>query len=164
MVSIFGKAPICRAIRRFIFNFLANQNISRHTKAKLLRKWIALVLQEKIHGLPSKSKCPSDRKHSVAVIIAVSSISFYETAICREIFSKYFFVSILVNLQKFWQCIKILSEKFQKVHKNTPVAKPLFVKLQAFTGATTGCILSKKCSQKGVYKVHRKKTVSETLF
>ena len=68
-----------------------------HTKVKLLRKWIALVLQEKIHGLPSKSKCPSDRKHSVVVIIAVNSISFYETAICREILSKCFFVSVFVN-------------------------------------------------------------------
>ena len=35
------------AIGRFIFNFLANQNFSRHRKAELLRKWIALVLQVK---------------------------------------------------------------------------------------------------------------------
>ena len=35
------------AIRRFIFNFFANQNFSRHRKAELLRKWIALVLQVK---------------------------------------------------------------------------------------------------------------------
>ena len=34
-------------IRRFIFNFFANQNFSRHRKAELLRKWIALVLQVK---------------------------------------------------------------------------------------------------------------------
>ena len=35
------------AIRRFIFNFFANQNFSRHRKAELLRKWITLVLQVK---------------------------------------------------------------------------------------------------------------------
>ena len=35
------------AIRRFIFNFLANQNFSQHRKVELLRKWIALVLQTK---------------------------------------------------------------------------------------------------------------------
>ena len=52
------------------------------------------------HGLPSKSKRPSIRKHSVVVIITINSISFYETAICRKIFSKYFFASIFVNLQK----------------------------------------------------------------
>ena len=51
------------------------------------------------HGLPSKSKRPSIRKHSV-VITTVNSISFYETAICREIFSKYFFASIFVNFSK----------------------------------------------------------------
>ena len=35
------------AIHRFIFNFFANQNFSRHRKTELLRKWIALVLQVK---------------------------------------------------------------------------------------------------------------------
>ena len=49
------------------------------------------------HGLPSKSKRPSIRKHSVVVIITVNTISFYETAICRAIFSKYFVASICVN-------------------------------------------------------------------
>ena len=51
-------------------------------------------------SLPSKSKRPSIKKHSVVVIITVNSISFYETAICREIFSKYFFASIFVNFSK----------------------------------------------------------------
>ena len=39
------------AICRFIFNFFGNQNFSRHRKAKLLRKWIALVLQVKLRCL-----------------------------------------------------------------------------------------------------------------
>ena len=52
------------------------------------------------HGLPSKSKRPSIRKHSVVVIITVNSISFYETAICREIFSKHFFASTFVTFEK----------------------------------------------------------------
>ena len=52
------------------------------------------------HGLPSKSKHPSIRKHSVVFIITVNSISFYETAICREIFRKYSFASIFVDFQK----------------------------------------------------------------
>ena len=34
-------------VRRFIFSFFANQIFSRHRKAELLRKWIALVLQVK---------------------------------------------------------------------------------------------------------------------
>ena len=72
------------------------------------------------HGLPSKSKRPSIRKHSVVVIITVNSISFYETAICREIFSKYFFASIFVNFQKI---LAAHQNTFQKVleslQKNT---------------------------------------------
>ena len=38
------KLASFRAILRFIFNFFANQNFSRHRKVELLRKWIALVL------------------------------------------------------------------------------------------------------------------------
>ena len=64
------------------------------------------------HGLPSKSKRPSIRKHSVVVIITVNSISFYETTICREIFSKYFFASIFVN---FYKILTAHQNTFQKV-------------------------------------------------
>ena len=48
------------------------------------------------HGLPSKNKRPSIRKHTVVFIITVNGIRFYEAAI----FSKYFFASIFVNFQK----------------------------------------------------------------
>ena len=41
--------------------------------------------------LPSESKRPGIRKHSVVVIIAVNSISFYETAI------SYVFAGMFVN-------------------------------------------------------------------
>ena len=42
------KLAAVRVIRRFIFNFFANQNFTRHRKAGLLRKWIALMLQAKL--------------------------------------------------------------------------------------------------------------------
>ena len=32
--------------------------------------------------------------------MAVNSASFYETANCREIFSKYFFASVIVNFEE----------------------------------------------------------------
>ena len=47
MVSIFAKARICRGYTQVHLQFFANQNFSRHRKAELLRKWIALVLQVK---------------------------------------------------------------------------------------------------------------------
>ena len=89
------------AIPMFIFNFSANQNFSRHRKAELLRKWIALVLQVKFRFMGCQVKANAlVLGKSVVVIITINSISFYETAICREIFSKYFFASNFVNFLK----------------------------------------------------------------
>ena len=109
------------AIRRFIFIFFANQNFSRHRAATQMDRSSA---SSKIlfHGLPSKSKRPSIRKHSVLVIITVNSVSFYETAIFREI------------LENSSSASKYVPKRFR------------VVKLQAFTGATTGCVLKEMCS------------------
>ena len=89
--------------------------------------------QNFVSQLPSKSKCPSIRKHSVLVIITVNSISFYETAICREIFSKYFFASIFVNFQKI---LTTHQNTFQKVletsQKVSPVANSYVSKVAGF--------------------------------
>ena len=92
------------------------------------------------YGQLSKSRCPSIRKHSVVVIITVNSISFYETAICREIFRKYLFASIFVNFQK---SLTVHQNTFQKILKTSQklTRGKVLVKLQAFTGATTGCDL-----------------------
>ena len=49
------------------------------------------------HGLPNKSKLPSIKKQIVVIITVNIIIAFYETVICREIFSKHFFASIFVN-------------------------------------------------------------------
>ena len=47
MVSKFAKARICRGNTLVHLHFFANQDFSRHRKAELPRKWIALVLQAK---------------------------------------------------------------------------------------------------------------------
>ena len=135
MVSILAKACICWGNTQVYLQFFANQNFSGH-------------------GLPSKSKRPSIRKHSIVVIVTVDGISFYETVICRETFSKYFFASIFMNFQK----IRAAHENtFQKVLKSLQKYthdEAMLVKLQAFTGATT---------QKGVRKIYWKRPVSGTL-
>ena len=89
------------AIRRFIFNFFANQNFSRHRKTGLLRKWIALVLQAKFRFMDCLVKANALVLGNIALSLSytVNSISYYETAICREIFSKYFFASIFVRIK-----------------------------------------------------------------
>ena len=47
MVSIFAKAGICRGNTQVDLQFFANQKFTRHRKAALQRKWIAVVLQVK---------------------------------------------------------------------------------------------------------------------
>ena len=97
--------------------------------------------------LASKSRRPSIRKHGVVVVIIFNSISFnsnsisisfHETAICREIFSKYFFASIFVNFSK---TLAAHQDTFRKVLESSQKYARGEVKLQAFTGATTGCVL-----------------------
>ena len=85
MVSIFAKA------------FQIKTLVDIKGQAAMQMDCSSASSETSFHGLPSKSKRPSIRKHNVVVIIAVNSISLYETAICREIFSKYFFASIFVN-------------------------------------------------------------------
>ena len=51
MVLIFAKAHICRGNMQVHLQFFWKSKLSRHRKAKLLRKWIALVLQVKLRCL-----------------------------------------------------------------------------------------------------------------
>ena len=90
------------------------------------------------HGLPRKNKCPSIRKHRVVVIITINS--FYEKAICREIFSKYFFARIFANFQKTLTAHQNALREILETSQKFTRGKTL-VKLQAFTEATTGCVL-----------------------
>ena len=65
MVSIFAKACICLGNTQVHLQFLYRQMDLSSASNEI-----------SFHGLPSKSKLPSIRKHSVFVII---------TAICRDI-------------------------------------------------------------------------------
>ena len=92
------------------------------------------------HGLPRKNKCPSIRKHSVVVIITVNS--FYEKAICREIFSKYFFARIFPRIrQNSNSASKYVTKNFGNFTEIHPWQSLMLVKLQAFNEANTGCVL-----------------------
>ena len=106
------KARICRGnthahLHFFFFFFLRIKT----QKGRAATQMDSSSASRKIspHRLPSKSKCPSIRKHSIVVIITVNSISFYETAISREIFSK-----------------------TAHLHKNSPVAKSYVSKAAGF--------------------------------
>ena len=87
------------AIRRFIVNFFCKSKLSWHRKTELLHKWIALVLQAKFRFMGYLVKANILVLGNIALSLSSQLIVlvFYETAICREIFSKYFFASIFLN-------------------------------------------------------------------
>ena len=71
------------------------------------------------HRLPSKTNALVIG-NSVVVIITVNSISFYEAAIYREIFSKCVFASIFVNFYKILAAHQNTSRKvFETTQKYT---------------------------------------------
>ena len=134
------------AIRRFIFSFFANQDFSLvEIKGRAATQMHRSNTSSEIsfHGLPSKSKRPSIRKHSVVVIITVNSISFYETAICREIFSKHFFASTSL---KFLQRIrKTFFKKFLENSQKSTSGESYFTKVAGFYRSS-----QRRCSIKKV--------------
>ena len=90
------NACICRGNTQVYLQFFCKSKLQSTQKGRAAMQMHRAVLQVKFRFM---SKRPTIRKHSVVVTIAVNSISFFETAICREIFSKYLFASI-ANFQK----------------------------------------------------------------
>ena len=87
---------------------------------------------------------------SIVVIITVNNISFYETAICREIFFRQYFCEILENSSS---TSKYVPKSFRKFTKKHQWRSLMLVKLQAFTGAEQppdaicGKVFLERCSQ-----------------
>ena len=116
---------------KFIFNFFANQNFSRHRKTELLRKWIALVLQAKFCFMDCLVKANALVLGNIALLIVLvitkqPSVERY----LANIFSPVFL----------WES-KYRSKSFRKFTKIHLWWSFMLVKLQAFTAATTGCVL-----------------------
>ena len=125
------KLASFRAIHRFIFNFFANQNFSWHRKVELLRKWIAVVLQVKLR------KRPRIRKQRVVVSITFFTKQPSAERYLANIFSPVFF-ELLENSSN---ASKYLPKSFRNFTKIHPWRSLMLVKLQAFTGLTTRCVL-----------------------
>ena len=138
MVSIFAKLESVGVMRRFIFNFFANQSFSRHRKTELLRKWIALELQVKFRFM----SCLEKAKDSVAVNIKVKIVLvFTKQPFAERYLANIFlpvFCELLENSSSASKCIPKSFRKFAKKHQWRSL---MLVKLQGFTGITTGCIL-----------------------
>ena len=133
MVSIFAKACICRGNTQVHLQFLQIKTLVDIERPSCYANG-SLSASSKIsfHGLPSKSKRPSIRKHSIVVIITVNSISFYETAIYREIFSKYFLASIFEKFQKILAAHQNTLRKVLETSQKYTRGKVLFSKVAGF--------------------------------
>ena len=129
-------------IRRFIFNLFQYQNFSRHKKAELLRKWIALVLQVKFPFIGCVVKANTLVLGNIAVSLSSQLIVLVFTkqpSVERylAIFFCQYFCELLENSNS-------ASKYFPKSFRNFTTIylwqSLMLVKLQAFTGATTGSV------------------------
>ena len=96
------------AIRRLIFSFFTNQNFSRDREAKLLCKWISLVLQVKL------SKEYSIRKEIAWLLSSQLIVILFlrNSQLQRDIYQTFFSPIILRIFRKFLQRIKKAFRKF----------------------------------------------------
>ena len=165
MVLIFAKACIYQGNMQVHLQFFCQSKLQSTQKVRAATQMErSIVLQAKFCFMGCLVKVNALVLGNIALSSQlIYSISFYETAICREIFNKYFFTNIS-TFRKFQQCIKIGFKKFQKVHKNTPMVKSYVSKVTGFYRNNHQIHSVKMCSQKGVCKSHRKGPVSETLF
>ena len=130
------------AIRRFIFNFLANQNFNRHRKTELPCKWIALVLQAKFRFMGCLVKVNALVLGNIAFSLSSQLIVlvFTKQPSAERYLAKIrqYFCELFENSSG---ASKYVSESFRKFTKIHPWWSLMLVKLQAFTGATTRCVL-----------------------
>ena len=130
--------------------FFPNQNFSRDRKVELLCKSITVVLQVKfrfIGCLVKANALVSGNRQHRRYHLSQQYHCFYETVICREIFSKHVFVSIFVNFQKILATHqKNVSKIFRKFTKN--ILGEVLFQLQAFTEAATEGVPKKSVLRK----------------
>ena len=127
MVSIFAKTRICRGNTHVHLQFFCKSNFSRHRKAELLRKWIALVLQVKFRFMGCLVKAN-------ALVLGKIALSLSS----QQIFFRQYFCELLENSSG---ASKYVPKSFRKFTNINPWRSLMLVKLQAFTEATTGCVL-----------------------
>ena len=131
------------AIRRFIFNFFANQNFSRHRKGRPATQMDHSVLQVKVCFMGYLVKANTLVLGHIALSLSSQLIVFvfmkqpFAESYLSNIFCRYF-CELLENSSSASKYVPKSFRNFTKIH---PWRSLMLVKLQAFTGATTGCVL-----------------------
>ena len=108
------------AICRFIFNFFAIQNFSRHRRAKLLRKWIALVLQVKLRFMGCLVKANALVLGNMTLSLSSQQYQFLRNSYLhrdiQQIFFRQYFCELLENSSSASRYVPKSFRKFTKIH------------------------------------------------
>ena len=143
MVSIFAKARICsyQSISYQVhLQYFCKSKLQPTQKDRAATQMHHSSVSSEIsfHRLPSKRKCPSIRKQmALSLSSQLIVLVFTEQPSAERYLANVFFASVFCELfEKCQQRIKMRSEKFQKVRRSL-----MLIKQQAFTGATTECVL-----------------------
>ena len=141
MVSIFAKARICLGSTQVHLQFFCKSNLQSTQKGRAATQMDCSSASSEIsfHGLPSKSKRPSIRKKKTLSLSSQLTVLVFTKQPSAE---RYLANIIFVNFQKILAAHQNMFRKvLESSQKNQPCRSLMLVKLHAFTGAATGCIL-----------------------
>ena len=143
MVSIFAKARICQGNTQVHLQFFWKSKLQQTQKCQSAAQMdcSSASSETSFHGLPSTNKHPSITKHSVVVIIAVYYQFLRNTHLQRDFQQIFLCQYFCVRFENSSSASSYVPKSFRKFTKIRPRQSPKLVKLQAFTEATTGCVL-----------------------
>ena len=168
MVSIICKISFLSGNTQVHLQFFCKSKLQLRKKDRVAMQIDSSSTSSEIsfHGLPSKSKRPSIREQIASSLSSQLIVSLFlrnghlQRDIQQTCFCQYF----CELLENSCSTSKKRSENFCKVKKETPLAKSYFSKVVRFYRSSHRRCPEKKCSQKGVCRIHRKAPVSGTLF
>ena len=148
MVSIFAKACICsyQSISYQVhLQFFCKLKLQPTQKDRAATQMHHSSVSSEIsfHRLPSKRKCPSIRKQmALSLSSQLIVLVFTEQPSAERYLANVFFASVFVNfLKNASSASKCVPKNFRKFTKKHPRRSLMLIKQQAFTGATTECVL-----------------------
>ena len=167
MVWTFAKAHICRCNTQVHLQFFCKSKHQSTQKGRAAAEMDRSSTSSEVsfHGLPSKSKRPSIRKQTALSLSSQLIVLVFTKQPSAERYLANFFRQYFCELlENSSSASKYVPKSFREFTKKHPWRSFMLVKLQAFTGATTKCVLQKNCFQKGVCKIHREKGLYQRLY
>ena len=144
MVSIFTKARICQGNKQVHLQFFCKSKFQSTQKGGAASQMnrSSTSSENSFHELPSKSKRPSIRKQVASSLSSKLIVLFLTKQPSAERYLancfRQYFCELLENSSSASKYVPKSFRNFTKIHRWQSL---MLVKLQAFTGATTGCVL-----------------------